>query len=106
MRQLSVGVTTCLALTEDGEALAWGRGVAGRPAVLPAPTPLPELQGRAVLGVCCGPAQVSGRGKWGWKGNGGHLQVWWLSFTRKSWLLLLTGVLLVELLFCDFAERK
>ncbi|XP_043204412.1 E3 ubiquitin-protein ligase HERC2-like [Amphibalanus amphitrite] len=58
VRQLSVGVTTCLALTEDGEALAWGRGVAGRPAVLPSPTPLPELQGRAVLGVCCGPAQV------------------------------------------------
>ena len=59
MRQLSVGVTTCVALTEDGEALSWGRGVGGRPAALPTPTPLPELHGRAVLGVCCGPAQVS-----------------------------------------------
>ena len=59
MRHLSVGVTTCIALTEEGQALAWGRGVGGRPAVLPSPTPLPELEGRAVLGVCCGPSQVS-----------------------------------------------
>ncbi|XP_037077204.1 E3 ubiquitin-protein ligase HERC2-like [Pollicipes pollicipes] len=58
VRQLSVGVTTCVAVTEDGLVYCWGRGVAGRPSVLPGPAPLAELAGRTVLGVCCGPLQL------------------------------------------------
>ncbi|XP_037077215.1 E3 ubiquitin-protein ligase HERC2-like [Pollicipes pollicipes] len=58
VRQLSVGVTTCVAVTEEGLVYCWGRGVAGRPSVLPGPAPLAELAGRTVLGVCCGPLQL------------------------------------------------
>lgn len=61
---VAVGSWHVLVLTEEGEVLAWGQNdqgqlgkCSGQP--LCEPTVLPSLQNKPIIGVTCGPAQVS-----------------------------------------------
>ena len=54
----------CVAVTEDGEVLAWGKNDQGQlgeesRASFTEPATLPGLEGRHIIGAACGPAQVT-----------------------------------------------
>ena len=62
---LSLGSHHCLATTEDGEMLSWGRNDKGQlgeghTGLKPEPGPATALIGKCIMGTACSAAQVGG----------------------------------------------
>ena len=59
----AVGAMHCLAITEDGEVLGWGKNEQGQLGEMPStnvaePSLLPAMEGKFIVGASCGPSQV------------------------------------------------
>lgn len=64
VREVAVGCMHSLVLTEDGEVYVWGRNdqaqLGDSPhASLAEPTLMSTLHGKSIIGIACGPSQVS-----------------------------------------------
>ena len=59
----AVGAMHCLAITEDGEVLGWGKNEQGQLGEMTStnvaePSLLPAMEGKFIVGASCGPSQV------------------------------------------------
>ena len=59
----AVGAMHCVAITEDGEVLGWGKNEQGQLGEMTStnvaePTLLPAMEGKFIVGASCGPSQV------------------------------------------------
>lgn len=62
MKELAVGLVHVLALTENGEVYSWGKqeyAQCGDTTASDEPTQVTSLRGKSIVGIACGPTQVS-----------------------------------------------